>query len=47
MAISIGLVGRDNDKGLGLLTEEYRKRLNVTKVLVKDWPPWSVILLIH
>jgi hypothetical protein len=38
MAISIGLVGRDNDKGLGLLTEEYRKRLNVTKVLVKNCP---------
>ncbi|MFC1680648.1 glycosyltransferase [Pseudomonadota bacterium] len=33
---SIGLVGRDNDKGLGLLTAEYSKRLNVTKVLVKD-----------
>jgi glycosyltransferase involved in cell wall biosynthesis len=38
MAKSIGLVGRDNDKGLGLLTEEYRKRLNVTKVLVKNCP---------
>lgn len=36
MAARIGLVGRDNDKGLGRLTEEYKKRLNVTKVLVKD-----------
>lgn len=36
MATSIGLVGRDNDKGLGRLTDEYKRRLNVTKVLVKD-----------
>ncbi len=37
-AARIGLVGRDNDKGLGLLTDEYRKRLNVTRVLVKNCP---------